>query len=220
MSLLRRFYALLMALLLLPFPALAEGSSVPYLQKVVRPDEMIFSGPSYDEFCVGTVMVKGTFTIVEEADDGEGHLWGRLKSGAGWIDLTHVRSEEVAAWPVSAALAQDYPVPEGSASFCAEDSEYTTWIALRAYVPLTDVTLLRLDMAADEETLPAEALYHLPHLPADSSLLAGVVFYGDMTTYGVAFTDADGAQRLFALSISGRNGMLLLTELSGLSVVP
>ena len=61
-------------LLCLALPALAE--EVPYRQKVVRPDEMIFSGPSYDEFCVGTVLVKGVFTIVEEAEDGEGHLWG------------------------------------------------------------------------------------------------------------------------------------------------
>lgn len=213
MSALKRVFPLLMALLLMALPALAEGSSVPYLQKVARPDEMIFPGPSYDEFCVGTVMVKGTFTIVEEAEDGEGHLWGRLKSGAGWIDLSHVRSEEIAAWPVSAAFSADCPVPEGCVTFCTEDSEYTTWIAFRAYEPLTDVALVSLNMAAEADVIPAEVLALLPDMSPDAPLLAGVVFYGDMTAYGLAFTDADGASRLFTVSISGRNGMLILEEL-------
>lgn len=211
MSVCKRFFLLL--LVMLSLPALAPAEGVPYLQKVKRPDEMIFAGPSYDEICVGTVMVKGTFTIVEEADDGEGHLWGRLKSGAGWIDLTHIRSEEVAAWPVSAAFSHDCPVPEGSTTFCMEDSEYTTLIAFRAYEPLTDVALVSLDMAADAAPIPAEVLALLPDMSQDAPLLAGVVFYGDMTTYGLSFTDADGRSRLFAVSISGRNGMLILEEL-------
>ena len=209
----RRLFPLLLALLLFALSGLAENRSVPYLQKVARPDEMIFSGPSYDEFCVGTVLVKGTFTIVEEVDDGEGHLWGRLKSGAGWIDLTHVRSEEIAAWPVSAAFAEDCPVPEGSVTFCTEDSEYTSWIAFRACEPLTNVALVSLDLAAEADAIPAEVLAFLPDMSPDAPLLAGVVFYGDMTTYGLSFTDADGVARLFAVSISGRNGMLILEEL-------
>ena len=197
-------------LLLLPFAALAEA---PYLQRVSRPDEMIFSGPGYDEFCVGTVGEAGTFTIVEEADDGEGHLWGRLKSGAGWIDLTHVRDEAIAAWPVSAAFAQDCRIQGGYHAFCEENSEYTTWIVLRVYEPLTDVSLLRLNLAAETDFIPAEVLYSLPEMTSDTPLLAGVVFYGDMTTYAIQGTDADGATHLFALSISGRNGMLILEKL-------
>lgn len=203
-------------LLCLALPALAE---VPYLQKVLRPDEMIFSGPSYDEFCVGTVREKGTFTIVEEVDDGEGHLWGRLKSGAGWIDLTHVRSEEVAAWPVSAAFAEDCPPPDAHRRFAAEESEYTVWIVLRAYEPLTDVRLVSLNMAAEEGFAIEETLCTLEALTPDAPLLAGVVFPGDMSACGLLFADEEGAQRLFALSISGRNGMLLLEELP-LSAAP
>lgn len=191
-------------------PALAE---VPYLQKVVRPDEMIFSGPSYDEFCVGTVREKGTFTIVEEAEDGEGHLWGRLKSGAGWIDLTHVRSEEVAAWPISAAFAEDCPPPDVHYRFTAEENEYTVWIVFRAYAPLTDVRLVSLNMAAEEGFAMEETLCTLDALTPDAPLLAGVVFPGDMSACGLLFTDEAGAQRLFSVSISGRNGMLLLEEL-------
>lgn len=196
--------------LCLTLPALAE---VPYLQKVLRPDEMIFSGPSYDEFCVGTVREKGTYTIVEESDDGEGHLWGRLKSGAGWIDLTHVRSEEIAAWPVSAAFAEDCPPGDVYHRFAAEESEYTVWLAFRAYEPLTGVQLVSLNMAAEEGFAIEDAICSLETLTPDAPLLAGVTFPGDMSAYGLLFTDGEGLPRLFAVSISGRNGMLLLEEL-------
>lgn len=197
-------------LLCLALPALAE---VPYLQEVTRPDEMIFSGPSYDESCVGTVRERGTFTIVEEVDDGEGHLWGRLKSGAGWIDLTHVRSGEVAAWPVSAAFAEDCPPAGAYLRFSAEESEFTVRIVFRAWERLTDVHLVRLNMAAEEGFAIEETLCTLDALTDEAPLVIGVVFPGDMSAYGLLFTDEAGARRLFAVSISGRNGMLLLEEL-------
>jgi len=214
----KKLLMLLALLLCVALPAMAED--VPYRQRVARPDEMVFSGPSYDEFCVGTVREAGVYTIVEEADDGEGHLWGRLKSGAGWIDLTHVRSEEIAAWPLSAAYREDCPVTGRYVAFCMEESEYTTWIALRAYEPLTDVALLSLDLAAESEEIPAELLCRLPELTPDTPLLLGVVFYGDMTTYAILGTDAKGESHLFTLSVSGRNGMLILERFPGLSQEP
>ena len=206
----RKTLIFLFLALILTLPAFAE---VPYLQKVPRPDEMIFSGPSYDEFCVGTVREAGVYTIVEEADDGEGHLWGRLKSGAGWIDLTHVRDERIAAWPVSAAFARDCP-PEGEyLRFAAEESEFTTWIAFRAHAPMRNVHLISIDTGTEDGPVPGETLCILPEMTPGTPFVAGVVFYGDMTAYGLSFTDADGMTRLFQVSTSGRNGMLILDEL-------
>lgn len=207
----KRLLIVVMMLLLAALPALAEET--PYRQKVSRPDEMIFSGPGYDEFCVGTVRKAGVYTIVEEVDDGEGHLWGRLKSGAGWIDLTHVRSEEIAAWPVSAAFAEDCPPANACHAFWTEDGEWTSWLVFRAYEPLTDVLLIEYDMTETDYANP-QTLHTLPQLTAEVPFVAGVVFYGDMTTYGLHFTDASGQQRYFAVSISGRNGMLVLDEVT------
>lgn len=207
----KRLLICLMLLLSIALPALAE--EVPYRQKVSRPDEMIFSGPGYDEFCVGTVRKAGVYTIVEEADDGEGHLWGRLKSGAGWIDLTHVRSEEIAAWPVSAAFAADCPPANACHAFWTEDGEWVSWLVFRAYEPLTDVRLVEYDMTEADYANP-QTLHTLPQLTPDVPFAAGVVFYGDMTTYGLSFTDAAGQQRCFAVSISGRNGMFVLDEVT------
>lgn len=207
----RKLPLLLLLLLLFALPALAED--VPYLQRIARPDEMLFSGPSYDDDCIGTVGSAGLYTIVEEVDDEEGHLWGRLKSGAGWIDLTHVRDAEIAAWPVSAAFAGDCPPQSLHYCFRAEDSEYTAWLAFRAYAPLTDVHFVRLDLGAEEGVDLSAPLFSLSELNPGLPLVTGVVFYGDMTAYGLVFTDADGLTRLFCASISGRNGMLLLEEL-------
>lgn len=198
-------------LLLVCLTATALADNTPYRQKVKRADEMIFSGPSYDEFCVGTVRKAGVYTIVEEVDDGEGHLWGRLKSGAGWIDLTHVRSEEIAAWPVSAAFAADCPPKNACHAFWMAADDTVSWLAFRASEPLTDVRLVEWDMT-EADYADAQILYTLPDLTADTPLLTGVVFYGDMTTYGLTFTDAAGQTRSFAVSISGRNGMLILEE--------
>ena len=149
----------------------------------------------------------------KEAEDGEGHLWGRLKSGAGWIDLTHVRDEEIAAWPVSAAFAEDCP-PEGAyARFAAEESKDAVWIAWRGYEPLKDVCLLQVDMAAEAEVPPVEVLCYLPELPLDTPLVTGVVFPGDMSTYGLLFTDEEGEAHFFTVCISGRNGTLLMEKM-------
>lgn len=206
----KKFLLTALVLLLLPLTVLAED--VPYRQRVSRPDEPVFTGPGYDEYCVATVQEAGVYTIVEEAEDDEGHLWGRLKSGLGWIDLTHVRSQEIAAWPVSAAYAADCPPKNACHAFWMAEDDTTAWIVLRAYEPLTDVRLVEWDMAEADYADP-QTLYVLPELTPDTPLLAGVVFYGDMTTYGLIFTDAAGQQRAFAVSISGRNGMLVLDEI-------
>lgn len=204
----------LLILLLLAFflPLAASAEAVPYRQRVTRPDEPIFDEPSYDGGYVATVREAGVYTIVEEAWDGEGNLWGRLKSGAGWIDLTHVRSVEVAALPVSAGFADEGLSEEGNAVvLTVDEGEYAVWIAFRAYEPLTDVRFVSL--ALTEEGFAIDrVLLRLPALTAEFPLAACVSFPGDMSTYGLQCVDAAGTQRFFTVSISGRNGMLVLEE--------
>ena len=60
----------------------------PYLVYVDDPDWPIYSGPGFGYSCVGTVEIAAQYTIVEERYDYAGNLWGRLKSGAGWIYLS------------------------------------------------------------------------------------------------------------------------------------
>lgn len=60
----------------------------PYLVYVSDPNKPIYDGPGYGYDCVGTVKIAAQYTIVEEQYDYNGNLWGRLKSGAGWICLS------------------------------------------------------------------------------------------------------------------------------------
>ena len=62
-----------------------------YLQKIYI-GQSIYSGPGYGYSYVRGVEETNNYTIVDEAYDFDGRLWGKLKSGIGWVDLTDIRS--------------------------------------------------------------------------------------------------------------------------------
>ena len=195
-----------------PTEAETTPTVLPYLQKVSYADQSIFDGPGYDYPFVGTVREAGTYTIVEEARDVEDNLWGKLKSGAGWIDLTEVRQRLEAPDPISANYADDLLL--GSENYhhyigCTE--EYAVQIAFRAQEPLTDVTLYSMTFLETMEL--DEVLFRLPQLDPEKPLVADLDFPGDMSTYAVLFTDSSGTGRCFTVYISGRNGTPVLAEL-------
>lgn len=74
---------------------ITEPAFEPYLLRVQNAELPIFAGPGHDYDQVGAIRDRGTYTIVEEVrvnTDYAGVLvWGRLKSGAGWIDLADAR---------------------------------------------------------------------------------------------------------------------------------
>lgn len=167
--------------------------------------------PSYDVDCELIVGEKGVFTIVEEQPDGEGNIWGRLKSGAGWVDLTLV--ENAGDPPVTATYAEAAPLtPENHSAFASEEPEYAVHLAFRANEPVTAVRITALELV-EEGYAEAELLHELSVMEADTYLVAEVVFYGDMTAYGLFFTDAKGVEHRCMVSISGRNGGVVLEEL-------
>lgn len=188
-----------------------EDSGIPYLQKVARADQPIFAGPGYDYAYVATVEIATAYTIVEEAWDGEGNLWGRLKSGIGWIDLTDVRAENAPS--VTAGYADDTLLRSGDYVECiADETEYAVKLAFRPTEPVTNVSLTLLQFAGDTYEA-AEALCFLEELLPDAPLVACVAFAGDMTVYGLSYTDSQGASHRYVISISGRNGSVVMEEI-------
>ncbi len=168
----------------------------------------IFSEPSYDGSYVQIVGQDGTYTITEEATDAEGNRWGKLDSGLGWVDLTAL-SAPVA--PVTACYAEESLLQNCDCMvYIIEDSEYTVQIAFRATETLRDVQLLSVQPFA--ESGEAQMLCAFDTLEAGTALVYGVVFYGDMTAYALSFTDAAGTSRCFEVTVSGRNGALVLRE--------
>ena len=176
-----------------------------YTLRIEDPETMIYAGPAFLSGAVAMVEEAGTYTVVEEAQDRDGNTWGRLKSGAGWICLTE---------PALAPIYADYAAESFNAyhAYWSDETDYITAIGFTPAEKLTNVRFGLLDWFETESWQMAEELYTVDEIDPDHAFLAQVVFWGDMTTYGISFTDADGAERHFAVSISGKDGSLVCQE--------
>ena len=169
----------------------------------------IFEGPGYDYVYKKLVGKDNTYTIVMEMWDEEGNLWGKLKSGAGWIDLDYIARMENSPIIISYAddrllSSEDYRAYEDGGRYCEN-------IAFRANETLTDVRFSALTFEYGNYVVDEE-LCSFSRLRSDWPFVASVPFYGDMTTYGISFTDADGNDCFYAVYVSGRNGSLFAEE--------
>ena len=176
-----------------------------YTLHIEDPETMLYAGPAFLSGAVAMVEEAGTYTIVEEAIDADGNTWGRLKSGAGWICLTE---------PPLAPIYADYAAESFNAyhAYWSDETDYITSIGFTPAEKLTNVRFGLLDWFETESWQMAEELYTMDEIDPDHTFLAQVVFWGDMTTYGISFTDADGETRHFAVSISGKDGSLVCQE--------
>lgn len=71
-----------------PEPTPAPGFQ-PYTIQVTTNCLNIRQGPGTNYGITGQITDKGTYTIIEESTGNGASLWGRLKSGAGWIALDY-----------------------------------------------------------------------------------------------------------------------------------
>lgn len=65
-------------------------NSYPYLVKIAVNSLNIRKDSSVDSKIVGCINDRGVYTIVDERNGTGASLWGKLKSGAGWISLDFV----------------------------------------------------------------------------------------------------------------------------------
>ena len=176
-----------------------------YVLRIEDPETMIYAAPGFVNEVTALIDEAGAYTIVEEQTDADGNLWGGLKSGLGWVCLTN---------PPLAPIHADYAEESFNAfhAYWCDETDYITAIGFTPAEKLTDVKFGLLDWFETESWQMAEVLYTMDELDPDHAFLAQVVFWGDMTTYGISFTDADGAERHYAVSISGRDGSLVCSE--------
>lgn len=175
---------------------------LPYTVKLTDPGMKIYEYPDFqaNPGSMDTIGQTGVYTIVEEATDDAGNLWGKLKSGAGWICLHNAQN-----FPVSARLAEQDTVFQYH--YDCQEKEYVTSIAMTANEDVYEFRFQKLAWNGDalqtqQELATAELFYK------DCVFLGDVVFHGDMTVYGFSFVDQAGNTRYFALSLSGRDGSL------------
>lgn len=212
----RKFIVVIIAMMLvinIKIPVIAEeaDSKVPYLQFIERCDQSVYDGPGYDYVFVTTVKEQGTYTIVEEVEDSEGNLWGKLKSGIGWVDLTEIQAESSEKILLSANYADENLILDGDYHYYSSDGEYAVTIAFRAYGKLHDVAIFSIELGA-EGLLPGEDLYILEEMTEKMPLVAKLNFPGDMSMYGIRFTDEENNEYVYKVYISGRNGALILNK--------
>lgn len=193
----------------MPHEAETEPAFEAYTEKIKRHDQPIFDMPSYDGVSKKTVEEAGVYTIVEEVTDEEGNLWGRLKSGAGWVDLTDIRNFP---WPISANFAGSKLLESGEYhTLETEQQDYAIKIAFYAYENVTDITIYPMEFT-NEGFTACQPVAHISEFTPEKPLVAELSFPGDMSMYTVEFTDEQGAQCFFSLYISGRNGMLVMSD--------
>lgn len=176
-----------------------------YTVRIEDPEKLIYCGAAFVFDAVALIGEAGVYTIVEEATDADGNLWGRLKSGIGWVCLTE---------PALAPIYADYAEESFNAyhAYWSDETDYITSIGFTPAEMLTDVQFGLLDWFETESWQMSEVLYTIDELDPDHPFLAQVVFWGDMTTYGISFTDESGHARHYAISISGKDGSLVCTE--------
>ena len=70
-----------------PVQPSAPVSSVPYKVRITATDLRIRKGPGTNTAIVQNAIIPGVYTIVSEATGQGASLWGKLKSGKGWVSL-------------------------------------------------------------------------------------------------------------------------------------
>ena len=188
-----------------------EPAFQPYIQSIPG-NQSVYSGPGYDYGFVMSIGTPGRYTIVEEAWDYEGNLWGKLKSGAGWINLTAARAENQNPPLLTANFANNSEYGTDDYYYITDFSEYAVPILFRAGQDLHFVNFYAVDY--DYDGLPQlRHLYSHGYMEAGVPVVIVASFPGDMSTYAITFEDSQGREYCYGIYISGRNGALVMSPL-------
>ena len=142
----------------------------------------------------------GNYTIVEEAFDGE-ILWGKLKSGAGWICLDEIMGYRVGYAPVVITES------DGSGNYKRYDihqNGYARGIMVHFREEVVQMSLYYAPGGEAQE----EVLQVSGPLKPGSSVAMYVEFPGDMTEYQLWVLEKSGYWRVFHIYISGYDGSI------------
>ena len=194
--------------------ATEEAAFAPYTVMICRADFPIHSSPDYDTAPIDTVRMATLYTILEERTDEHGNLWGKLKSGTGWVDLTRNQAETTDMPPVTVNRAEHTLVEDTDFYFCrADQSEYAYNIVFWAHQDLTNLRFFTVNPANNFEK--DEVLFQLDIWDETTPLMVSVSFPGSASFYGLEFTDSQGITHSWSVYESGRNGGVEMGQLYG-----
>ena len=180
-----------------------SSSATPPFQKIRNRDELIFDSPSYDGRFVDTVRVAGSYTIVSKLEDPEGNVWGLLKSGVGWVNLSSVVENNAADLIISGAELTYTPTEEEVREYGTKQ-DYTTPVIIHCYDQIENVRIYRLTHDGIN-LVQDELLYTIPELLPEWPLVLHLDFTGSMSMFGISFLDVNGAEHHYSIQQNGRN---------------
>lgn len=118
--------------------------------------------------------------------------------------------------PINVTEITKSSLSDTTLTYIHDDSDYTRYIFIRANEALRNFRVLSMTLDANG-MVPDRELYSLAELTPATPFCLGVVFYGDMTTYGLTFTDENGSEYGYMISESGMDGSIVVRPMQTLS---
>ncbi len=190
-----------------PSTQATESLFEPYLVWVPNPAEPYYTQPG--GAVAGTVEQAAKYTIVEERYYS-GCLWGRLKSGVGWLNLCCLQGAPAAELRLTAEYASRAVLQNPDLRECGDPTqEYANPIAFHTNKTVREVSIYVLDLSWGYEL--GERIGTFGELIPDQPVVAWLTFPGDMSAYAISCRDG-GQTRYYGVSISGLDGSVELWE--------
>ena len=187
---------------------------VGYIINIPLADQSIFSGPTYDSYFVGIVGVATNYTIVNEATDAEGNLWGELKSGRGWVDLTEIRSGKRETHPFTVNLADKAIAEDPNSMHCSQSNhEAAIQIAIRPLEKMKNFTFSDYYLNGEEFEI-GETYFTAVEMDENTPLVVDLMFTGDFTMFLITFVDEEGNPHNYRIYESQRNSTICMDEVT------
>ncbi len=190
-------------------PEKAPSPTGLYLVRVPDGGWPIHSAPGYDSPCTGSIDSAGTFTIMEEAY-AEGGVWGRLKSGVGWINVSELQKQYLKTPLLTVDHATNAFVSDGEYEcIYADNTEYTFPFVFTAGKELRNVQLWE-TVFEDMGNTPTHCVGTISVLKPERPLLVWGSFPTDFSAYYITFEDTDGRTYSTYVYMSGLDGSLTM----------
>ena len=173
----------------------------PYLEEIPA-EACVFAGADSTSAFVQTIGADGTFTITEEVRDVNGDLWGRLKSGVGWVNLSDPYCHGTQLPPVTISRAGRIVL--NSDHHSAEvHTEYQRKISFVAHETVTDLRIVFVNAGE-----MGGIVYTMERLEPGKPLVAHLSYAGDFYGYYFCYKDVNGIEHSNYIGESLRDGSL------------
>ena len=178
------------------------SDTLPYL-KSLPAEACIFKEPDADSAFSQTVEQEGIYTIVEEVRHANGQIWGRLKSGVGWVNLSDPFCHGKALPAVTASRTSQIIMDSQHHRVNAQASqEYVIYLT---FMPHETVYNLRLE---EQHPVWSKTLATIDTLSPGMPLVVGVTLV-DFNYFTLTYEYGDGQTGSVCVDQNYTDGPLL-----------